>query len=289
MITLIPIGGLANRMRAVASAFALARSTGHELRVVWFRDRGLNCRFARLFDAGSLPSGIRLTEASGLDALLYDRPRRRNLRVPLVAQSLLFDSRLYENEVAALMERRFDFVAWAKNGAIDSSAPSGTVPRLYIATYSAFLPYPDDMLSEVFRPVDSIRRKADDIARQFDGHTTGVHIRRSDNAQSIALSPLSLFVERMEREIQADPLARFYVASDSEEDKEALRRRFGERVLTHRFSAERSCPEGIEDALAEMLVLSSTRQIIGSCWSSFSEIAAQLSGIPCIILKKDIS
>ena len=45
MLTLIPIGGLANRLRSIASGVALARDYGQTLHIYWFKDAGLNCRF----------------------------------------------------------------------------------------------------------------------------------------------------------------------------------------------------------------------------------------------------
>lgn len=41
-ITFVPVGGLANRMRAVASAVMLAGKTKSELSIIWFRDWALN-------------------------------------------------------------------------------------------------------------------------------------------------------------------------------------------------------------------------------------------------------
>ena len=49
-ITLLPIGGLANRMRAIASAVYLCRLSGSSLNVYWFRDKGLNASFAGIFN-----------------------------------------------------------------------------------------------------------------------------------------------------------------------------------------------------------------------------------------------
>lgn len=40
MITLVPSGGLGNRMRAIASGIALAEAANTPLRIVWFQDWG---------------------------------------------------------------------------------------------------------------------------------------------------------------------------------------------------------------------------------------------------------
>ena len=44
-IILVPVGGLANRMRAVASAVTLTYRVRRKLEVLWFRDWGLNAPF----------------------------------------------------------------------------------------------------------------------------------------------------------------------------------------------------------------------------------------------------
>jgi hypothetical protein len=66
MITLVPVGGLANRMKAIDSAIALAREVNTGLQIIWYKDQGLNCRFDELFQQIHVDN-IRLKEASFLD------------------------------------------------------------------------------------------------------------------------------------------------------------------------------------------------------------------------------
>lgn len=65
-ITLVPLGGLANRMRAIVSGYTLALDTGMPLHVVWLRNHDLNCSFNTLFRP--LGHNIALTECSKADA-----------------------------------------------------------------------------------------------------------------------------------------------------------------------------------------------------------------------------
>ena len=51
-ITFVPVGGLANRMRAVASAVTLAAKSDSDLSIVWFQDWALNAPFSQLFTCG---------------------------------------------------------------------------------------------------------------------------------------------------------------------------------------------------------------------------------------------
>lgn len=276
MITLVPVGGLANRMRAIASAAMLAQNSNTRLCIIWFKDQGLNCRFDELFRSHLPYSYIQVIEASWLDLLLYDRPRKRNFRMTRFPQQWLFNSCIREEEIIRKRDEGFDFKAWVNKN-----------KKVHIASYVTFMNYPHELIQALFRPNKEIQEAIDAVAGSFDNHTIGIHIRRTDNIQSINLSPLSLFIEQIKKEIQEDGQANFYLASDSPEDKAKLIELFGNRIRTHQFSTDRNSPKGIQDAATELFALSKTQKIIGSAWSSFSEIAAQLSGIPCIILKKE--
>lgn len=53
-IILYPIGGLANRMRAVDSAYNLSIDNGSKLTVFWIKDKGLNCKYSSIFSSDSI-------------------------------------------------------------------------------------------------------------------------------------------------------------------------------------------------------------------------------------------
>lgn len=79
-IILVPVGGLANRMRAVASAVTLTYRVRRKLEVLWFRDWGLNAPFFKVFEEPELMN-ISFSETSCKHLLMYDRPRRRNFYI----------------------------------------------------------------------------------------------------------------------------------------------------------------------------------------------------------------
>ena len=81
-ITFVPVGGLANRMRAVASAVMLAGKTKSELSIIWFQDWALNAPFYQLFKPVDREVAC-LRDASRLDYALLDRPRSKNFHFPL--------------------------------------------------------------------------------------------------------------------------------------------------------------------------------------------------------------
>ena len=187
-ILLVPVGGLANRMKAIDSAIKLSRKTNSELHIIWFKDRGLNCRFDQLFEPIDLPN-VKVTEATWSDYLLYDRPRQKNIFIPRLFQKATFDNCIYEKQALHLFYENFDFYDWAKNR------------KVYIASFVYFYsPEDENDRFSVFRPLASILQEIDTRCSLFGTNTVGVHILRTDNALSIAQSPTRLFIERLKKE-----------------------------------------------------------------------------------------
>lgn len=273
MITFIPVGGLANRMRAIASALTMAREASRGLDVVWFRDWALHAPFSALFEPITEPD-FRLREAGPLDLLTLDRPRRRNLYIPALYQRLRYPHRIYEREVTPRCNAGFDFARWA--------AQDG---RGYMASYSDFFPYPDTLLRRLFRPGREVREEVERrLALIPAKRVIGVHIRRTDNAESIAGSPMQLFFERIDAALDETADLTIYLATDSEEVKREVTERYGAgRVFTPACAADRSSTAGIRDGLADMFTLARTAHIYGSAGSTFSTMAARLGNTPITI------
>lgn len=74
----IPVGGLANRMKAVASSFILAQQNQIKTNVIWFQDWALHAPFNTVFEPIHSPN-ICIKEASLIDHIIYDRPRAKKL------------------------------------------------------------------------------------------------------------------------------------------------------------------------------------------------------------------
>ena len=94
----IPVGGLANRMRAISSAVTLCETTKTKIDIIWFQDWALHAPFKSLFQQIVSPI-ITLKEASLMDKIRYDRPRKKNLGIPFLYQKVAFKSCIYEKEV----------------------------------------------------------------------------------------------------------------------------------------------------------------------------------------------
>lgn len=272
-LTFVPAGGMGNRMKALSAAITLARQCHSRAEIIWFRDGGLGCRFDQLFLPLDEPDAT-LREATLTDLLLHDRPRRRNLYVPLCAQRLLYEGRMDEQACTQGMRTHFDFVEWA------------TGKRAWMSSHVYFMAdEPPTGTYDRFRLIPQLQQRVDRTVAEAGDDVVGVHIRRTDNERSIAESPTEAFIARMRQESGG---TRFFLATDNEEEKQRIAAAFPHRVITSPRPADRRTLQGMEDAAVEMFTLSRTRLILGSAYSTFSSTAAGIGHIPLEIVKKTV-
>lgn len=274
-IFFVPVGGLGNRMRAVASAVSLARKLGVTVHIGWFKDWALNAEFSSLFELPDVP-GVKISDVPSVLYWALDRPRKKNLFIPRVFQSLMFGQCLYENEMGELFSRKTDFMSYDFK----------TSRSLYMASFHPFFGYDKELFNSLFLPNEQIRKKINDRCSEFSDYTIGVHVRRTDNILSVNESPIELFYEYIDDELKNHNGMTIYLATDSESVKRDFRNRYGNLVITSDNEADRGSVKGIQDGIVDLYTLSETSRIYGSYGSSFSELAAEIGGIPLTIVRK---
>ncbi|MDE7024909.1 MAG: hypothetical protein K2O88_03405 [Paramuribaculum sp.] len=272
-ITISPLGGLANRMRAILSARALATDAGATLKVLWNVCSELGCEPQWLFNTEYWDFEWETTSPTS-HHWLWKPGGKSNLYIPRLWQSLLFAKQIHDH---TLLGNKFTQETILK--AADK--------RLYITSGLCFYPYNSSDAAKLFSPTQSITDMANKNLSMMQGcNKVGVHIRRTDNSQSIKHSPDHLFSSMIRQQIFQKPDTMFYLATDSTDVKNKLIKEFGGRIVTSHEEACRSSQQGIINAWAEMLTLSRMNLIIGSFYSSFSEMAAQIGNTPLIMATK---
>lgn len=260
MINLLPRGGLCNRLRAMESAIRLARECDVELSVYWMIEPdAMPQLFGELFE---LPSTV-----FHLHDMRHYGPCSR----------VLF-SRL--NPFVYLTSGGNEFVRICKTNVFARMcAAHVTWTEFYVRGASRDYSW--------LRPGRHLQDQIDGIYKKIGPNAIGIHIRRTDNEWAIKNSPIRLFKDRMSAEIEKNPGARFFLASDDVETKSELVHEFGDRIVTRRVVKDRFDKGGIEDAVIDLMLLSRMRSVWGSFGSSFSVVASQIKGIPLEILKLD--
>lgn len=260
-LTLIPEGGLANRMKAIASAYNLQKEMGCEVKVYWFKDHLLNACFRDVF---ILPPEVDIKDAKLLDYLLYDRPRRHNLWISFLPQKLIYDMHITSRQVAEIREKGEQFAHILPEG------------RCWMSSCYDFGTFSSRIYKQLFKPSPAVEKMTAEFVKDFSPYTIGLHIRRTDNVVAKQQSPDSLFIEAIQREQRWHNDLRVFLATDSESVKEALYKRFGDIIITPSQPADRNSVAGIQQAAGEMFALAQTSKIYGSAGSTFSSMAADL-------------
>lgn len=274
-LTINAIGGLCNRLRAIAAGMRISEVTDRDLCVVWNVNDDLAARFYDLFQP--LPDGIKLLTPSTFDyRLKWEIPRKKNVYISWLYQKVRFKASFSDAfGLPDYHDRADEFLKSMRTIYGD----------VLITTGGEICGFDAEVVRCIFRPNARVEELLDSKIRNFDGDTIGVHIRRTDNKQSIMCSPDSLFLSIMEKRIEENDQTKFFVASDDPKVLHALVRRFGARIMCGDMQVSRKNLSGMLQATADLWALSRTKEIIGSYYSSYSEMAALIGGIPITIVK----
>lgn len=264
MITFVPIGGLCNRMRAMASGVFISRKLGCDINFVWKKDRNCFACFSDLFEPVSLES-VKIMP-SGLFDFYLNPSRKKNLYIPGLLRKTIFDSCI-TGDFESQDEEIFRRISGEK--------------VCIISGYSLSKHFP---LKEIFVPVSDITESINSLKKRFKSDTVGIHIRRGDNNHSIERNSINDYIRYIDEEIKENPDVCFYLATDSPEIKNELIKGFGERIIYNDARLERTSVKGMKDAAIDLWCLASTKKIVGSFYSSFSDIAAEMGQIELRIL-----
>jgi len=273
-LTFVPEGGLANRMRAIASAYNLTKRTDIHLDIIWFKEWGMECRFCDIFEP-IVEENINLRDSTFLDWIFNRNPRHRNLYLSKPFIKMRYDKIIWDSEMYALKDSKFDFEKWI----LSSHAKS------YMSSCIAFGSFSDDIYRKLFKPKEFILDRIKHNVSMFSNHTIGMHIRRTDNIDSIKNSPIELFIDKAKSEVENNTETKIFLATDDEDVKHVFKSTFPGRVICSEKVASRDNTDGIIDGTVDMYTLAKTDMIYGSYGSSFSVMASKIYGTPLSILK----
>lgn len=265
MLTLVPLGGLCNRLRVVLSAIQSASQTNGGICIEWKANSECHAHFSQLF----LPvntGNLRIT-----DCRWWARPaRRRNAYWPHV--------------VRYAMGYRLQREGYVTKNLDELCAILQSRRKCFISSGSQLCPYSRSCI-EHLAPQPDIQHAIDRLAAKFAKNTVGVHIRRTDNTAAITHSPLDAFRRALDNEIRQDFNVRFFLATDDEKVKTQIQQEYPDRIIAQHTDVRRDTLQGMKEAVIDLFCLAATRKIIGSYWSSFTDTAAELGGISLVIAR----
>lgn len=261
---LIPMGGLSNRTRAIASALLACDQYGFSLVMEWGLDHHMGATYEELF-SNEISQDLSIIEGLSKSCFYLDTQ---------LSPETFADGDVQVLEIKT--DNRFTFESGMDVYSIEFNQ------RLH-----KYLNY--------LTPVEHIQEKARKIWQTLNQHTVGVHIRSGlGEAGFNEKSDVSLkqFSQRMNALTEQDSRINYYVASDSVTSFAYIEQNGNKSIKCLDDYMEHSPPirlddsESVQIALVEILVLARTRRIIGSYYSSFSQYASLLGNIELEVMRK---
>lgn len=277
VILLEPQGGLANRMRVIASGIALKEKINARLTIIWNENYELRCPYEMLFEDGPHFTLIKKQKKHNYIRSLSGLPTAKKTAY------FLYHKLLGIGKV--IQEADFPNLIWS--GKLDIAETAKKYDTIYIQTCQEF--GNPCQVYRYFKPVPALMQKISETSRTFNNYTFGVQIRRTDNEKSIQHSPVALFIEKMQTLLEREERTTFFLCTDDREVEEQLRFVFGSRIITNKAELSRQTVVGIQDALLDLFCLSKTTHILGSFYSSFAEVAAKLEGAELEVVRNAIN
>jgi len=258
--------GLGNRLRAIGSAAAIAAATDRELVIVWQPDDHCDCRLSDLFDYdGAVIERAFLGDAGACDIHNYMAVEGGEKDAPVRADStrdIYARSAFVLNSPHSTWERQNRFIRALR--------PVEAVRELVSSVR-----HPNDISAHV-RMVGG--RKDEHLPYESTDNWSSEDHDLIDHWRT--KSHFSHFLKRIDALIAEGRADRIFVAADMPETYDAFRRCYGDRLAwLPRALYDRSA-EQLQYALADAMLLGRAPRLLGSTWSSFSELAVRLAPGP---------
>ena len=258
--------GLGNRLRAIGSAAAIAEKTDRELVIVWEPDHHCECRLSDLFDY----SGAVIEKAFVLDAArqgcnVYNYMEHEDGATKDKPIDLSYSGDIYARSNCVL---KAPPSTWeAENRFLRSLPPTEAVHSLVASVHAPndisahvrmeggadyeHLAYeaPDNWTKEAHMQIDFWRRKS--------------HFKH--------------FMARIDTLISEGRAEHIFLAADKPDIYDAFLSTFGKRIIYLKRDVYDRSAQQLQYALADAILLGTAPLLLGSTWSSFSELAMRLS------------
>lgn len=287
-LTIVPSGGLCNRLRVILSAAEYCRINSRKLEIIWLKNKECFIHFYELFEINEI-TDIHLFDILNTPFHLR-RPTRRNLYLSALFFLIVNLNKKYSSYIVdynitrwtgGFFSRLFKRIDKKFNSAkyFESKGKNPIVFTCYplLRNYS---------VNNLFTPKKSLLSSVDKITEAYSDNTFGLHIRMTDNTIAIQNSPLYLFDNLISNELAINPISKFFLSTDEQSVKEDFIAKYGNAIITNKGPLNRSSEQGMYLAMIDILCLSRTLKIYGSFYSSFSEYAANMGNIPLVIVKK---
>ncbi|NES81022.1 MAG: hypothetical protein F6K10_06230 [Moorea sp. SIO2B7] len=248
------IGGLCNRLRILCSYLCLSYFWDIPLFLCWYPEDACNCYFHELFEPVcatiSPQSMVKLFRSENSAKTLY----------VYLDKNAYIGMNVYERYLKDELERE-------------------TFGRQYLEFVRKLKPK-----QHLLQAIDKFRQQ------HWIDNIIGLHIRRTDLFNHLKYKKLEsnfssdeMFISAIEKEIY-NGCSKFFLATDNKITQQLIYHKFPNKIISYcqRFNSDNKRQTPVKNAVIDLYLLSKCQKMIGSYYSSFSEYAAELGGIPLI-------
>ncbi len=252
--------GLTNRLRALSSAYCFAKRTDRTLKIVWHPDHHCDCLFEDIFDVEgfhvsadcpdvSVHHIINCMEVEGYQALplIHDVPNMHMYIKTYNPLNTLLDCEQVELDFLNRLNPSVEVAQLIRN--IDTKDCIGVHIRRQ-------------------------NKQQGHSWEQVEGNWTEDGQMELDFARQLA-NP-AFFVSEMENVLNQNPETRFFLATDDSGALNLIRNKFPDNCMVLVRDHFGRSKKDIQYALADLLLLSKCQYVLGSYFSSFSEMSSRI-------------
>lgn len=276
--------GLGNRLRALASAYVIAQETNRELVVIWLPDHHCQAKFTDLFCKNSLFTNIVIIESveehmvyleinietciyeveENSDKIVYNYEKHKNIYIDDT-----FDKDIYIVSACTLNNKHTN---WTKEcSVIKKLEPVPDIDKL-VSNFNSENKLSDAIGVHVRMGQSQEKYSYENISNYSQNDKNSIEKWR-------ASSHLNVFLKEIDSILKINPDQKFFICCDSAEAYDAID---NSEYVKNIFYFKRDCydrsVEQIKSGLIDLLLLSKTKYIMGSNWSSFTEVAHRMCG-----------
>ena len=288
-----PKNGLGNRLRSLASAYVIAKNTNRSLVLVWIPDEHCQASFFDLFDKNYITKGLTVVDKKDEISKIFMHHRV----IDETHSSISFD---FSRHSDLPFLDYYNYSKYKNEYIKDESSDDIYVVSACVLNNRNTNWYQESIFLRHLVPKEEILNKVFETEFKYNSlkNVVGVHIRMGQDPVLYAFEDVSKyndreksliqrwrqasnwknFVPKMEELIKLNSDQRFYISADNKQvyiEFQKLEQFKDKLIFTARDTYDRNI-EDIKSALVDLYLLSKCKLILGSNWSSFTEIAHKI-------------
>jgi hypothetical protein len=257
--------GLGNRLRAIASAATIANKLNRELIIVWQADDHCECDFSDLYDY----QGTVIDKSFVLEA---EKQMSVFNYMEIEANGKKDEEIVVDQNKDLYLRAAYTFNSEHSNWNDENEYLRNLTPCEAVQSLISDFELENHIAAHI--RMEGGAGFEDKSYESMDNWTEEGHDELTKWRQA---SHFSNFIKRIDTLLEQEPQRKLFLATDMPETYQEFERYYGNKLSYLKRDVYDRSKEQIIFGLADAILLSRSQRLLGSTWSSFSELAMRLS------------